>query len=300
MTTSHNGWPVLDKAPAGKLKWITGTVLEGDVTVLFEYLCREFDSRVEKIKVGESCGWAHRYIKGTNTWSNHSSGTAIDLNPNTHAYGKVGTFNNAQKNEIKAILNELGNVIGWGGDYPPRSTADEMHFEINANSTKVREVAEKLRRSHPTVTIPDGIGTIMTYMGYHKITSTSSNQYKLKKKAEADGKYTIKKPEYYAQIDGRILIATKQNIGDKLRVEVGDYVDVYHSSNTTAYKCIIGDIKGIDAKSIWGHIHGSEVCVVEIIYHDYSPPNGYNPNKNNPWGKGKVTKITKVGEKYKY
>ena len=40
--------------------------------------------------------------------------------------------------------------------------------------------------------------------------------------------------------------------------------------------------------------------VVEIIYHDYNPPKGYKKNKNNPWGKGKVTKIIKTGKKYKF
>jgi len=146
MDKSHNGWPVLTVAPKGKLKWITGSVLEGDVTTLFDYLCKEFDSRVEKIRVGESCGWAHRYISGTTIWSNHSSGTAIDLNPKTHVQGKQNTFNPAQTKEIEAILKELDNVIGWGGKYPPKSPADEMHFEVKKDTTpdKVAEVAKRL------------------------------------------------------------------------------------------------------------------------------------------------------------
>ncbi len=47
-----------------------------------------------------------------------------------------------------------------------------------------------------------------------------------------------------------------------------------------------------------GHYGGQGV--VEIIYHDYNPPKGYKKNKNNPWGKGKVTKIIKTGKKYKF
>ena len=39
---------------------------------------------------------------------------------------------------------------------------------------------------------------------------------------------------------------------------------------------------------------------MKIIYHDYNPPKGYKKNKNNPWGKGKVTKIIKTGKKYKF
>ena len=58
------------------------------------------------------------------------------------------------------------------------------------------------------------------------------------------------------------------------------------------------DIKGADADNSWGHYGGQGV--VEIIYHDYNPSKGYKKNKNNPWGKGKVTKIIKTGKKYKF
>ena len=105
-------------------------------------------------------------------------------------------------------------------------------------------------------------------MGHHLIKAKSSDQYKLKARAKKDKKYKKKKPEYYAMIDNRILISTKANI------------------------------KGADADNSWGHYGGQGV--VEIIYHDYNPPKGYKKNKNNPWGKGKVTKIIKTGKKYKF
>lgn len=63
-------------------------------------------------------------------------------------------------------------------------------------------------------------------MGHHLIKAKSSDQYKLKARAKKDKKYKKKKPEYYAMIDNRILIATKANIGNKLKVSVGDYVNV--------------------------------------------------------------------------
>ena len=61
---------------------------------------------------------------------------------------------------------------------------------------------------------------------HHLIKAKSSDQYKLKARAKKDKKYKKKKPEYYAMIDNRILIATKANIGNKLKVSVGDYVNV--------------------------------------------------------------------------
>lgn len=154
----------------------------------------------------------------------------------------------------------------------------------------------------------------MLFMGYHTITSESSNQVKLRKQAKKDGKYKKAKPEYYALIDNRIVIATKEVIGGKLRVSVGSYVDVEFKGGkkklkkkkyirkkgkNTVYKCIIGEVKGKGATdNLWGHNGGKNV--VEIVYHDYTPQKGYAKNKNDPWGKGKVIKITKIGKKYKY
>ena len=152
---------------------------------------------------------------------------------------------------------------------------------------------------YPYVDIPqDGnIGTAISYMGYHCITDPSSNQYKLREHARNNGRYSISYPEYYAQVDGRIVIATKQNIGSQLLLSIGDYVQVcFRSSNGHLYNydCIIGDFKGSDASNIWGHYDGQGV--VEIVYHDYNPPSGYNQNKSNPWGTGRVIRVTKVGQ----
>ena len=149
------------------------------------------------------------------------------------------------------------------------------------------------------VDIPEdgNLGTVISYEGYHLITSPTSNQYRLKQDAQSHNRYSISNPEYFAMIDDRILIATKQNIGNQLAVEVGDYVDVTFvsaSGVSSEHRCIIGDIKSDgDAPNIWGHYNGQGV--VEVIYHDYAPPAGYNANRNNPWGKGRVTRITKVG-----
>lgn len=158
---------------------------------------------------------------------------------------------------------------------------------------------EPLEEAYVDVPQNGKIGTVISYMGYHMIKSKSSRQNKLKKDAEDTGRYSIASPEYYAMIDDRIVIATKENIGGKLRVSVADYVDVDFKKDDGSiftYECIIGDIKGDDAPNSWGHYDGQGV--VEIIYHDYNPPVGYNKNINNPWGKGRVIRITIVGNYY--
>ena len=152
------------------------------------------------------------------------------------------------------------------------------------------------------VDIPSGLGTIMTYMGAHRLTSKSSKQYQLIDNAKQKGRYSIANPEYYARIDGRDLVATKLNIGGIFPVSVGEYIDVTYLHNNgqqSVHKCIIGDIKGADAASPWGHQDGK--CVCEMIYNSYSPPSGYNNPVNNPWakysnnGQGRIIRISRAG-----
>jgi hypothetical protein len=140
--TSDNGWPVLETAPAGTLDWITGKLLPGDVHTIFNYLCREFDEKVEKIDKKNSCGYYKRTIKGNdNVFSNHASGTAIDLNYNKHQYGKANTFTAKQVEAIRKILKDLSGAVRWGGDY---KTKDDMHFEIVVNQKGVSDAAKKI------------------------------------------------------------------------------------------------------------------------------------------------------------
>ena len=65
--------------------------------------------------------------------SNHSSGTAIDLNAIKHPLGKANTFNQDQRNIINLLITKYG--LNWGGNYKKRK--DEMHFEIALNQTEV-------------------------------------------------------------------------------------------------------------------------------------------------------------------
>ena len=182
-------------------------------------------------------------------------------------------------------------VLGYFGNY----------YFIQATFTALGPRCLFVKKSDsdlPRLEIPqDGdIGTFMAYMGYHTDTNPTAPIVQLREHARNAGRYSIANPEYYAQIDGRIVIATKKNIGGNFPVSIGDYVDVEFEVNgiISIYHCIIGEEKYAGATdNPWGHNNGA--CVVEIVYHDYSPPAGYNANKNNPWGTGRVISITKVG-----
>ena len=147
MTTtlkSSNGWPASkDAAEIGIKSYpIPGTTIKircaEKVAPLLVALCADFDKLVEPIDVGtlDSWGYAFRPIRGqTEMLSNHSSGTAVDLNAEAHPLGKRETFTMEQETIVRQIAAKYG--CRWGGDYKNR--ADEMHFEINLTPKQVKE-----------------------------------------------------------------------------------------------------------------------------------------------------------------
>jgi hypothetical protein len=176
MATSQNGWSVIASGTSPLLVTIpkiAGRVRAGDVATVLAYLVARFDAEVEDVDLGaDDWGYAYRPIAGkTSGFSNHASGTAIDLNATRHPLGARGTFTPAQRAAIRRILSDLDGVVRWGGDYTAR--ADEMHFEIVATAARVAAVAARIRGgqlvsnpiggaggglpSVPTVTAPDPI-----------------------------------------------------------------------------------------------------------------------------------------------
>jgi hypothetical protein len=148
MANSQNGWPAITSSGDARLAvfpWVTGRVLAGDVSTVFGYLARRFHYEVEPIDVASSWGWAYRPISGSDDLSNHSSGTAIDLNAPRHPLGASGTFSPAQVAVINAIVAALSPAVRWGGDYTGRK--DEMHFEINTSPAVVAQVAARISGS---------------------------------------------------------------------------------------------------------------------------------------------------------
>jgi len=106
----------------------------------------EFHKLIEPIDEGtlDDWGYCFRQVRGsTENLSNHSSGTAIDLNATQHPLGKVGTFPIEKVPMIRALAKKYGLI--WGGDY--RNRKDEMHFEIALTPAKAAALIEKLGKS---------------------------------------------------------------------------------------------------------------------------------------------------------
>jgi hypothetical protein len=140
---SSNGWPASkDPAVIGiKSFKVPGTDLKircaKKAAPLLIGLAAEFHETIEPIDKGtlDDWGYAFRMIRGsTDSLSNHSSGTAIDLNATKHPLGKRNTFTDKQEIIIRQIAAKYG--CKWGGDW---KRADEMHFEIDLNRKQVKE-----------------------------------------------------------------------------------------------------------------------------------------------------------------
>ena len=150
---SSNGWPASkDKAEIGiKSYAIEGTSIKLQcaeaVAPLLVGFAKEFHELIEPIDGGglDDWGYCYRDVRGNvGKLSNHSSGTAIDLNATRHPLGKFGTFPNEKVPMIRALAKKYGLI--WGGDYHNRK--DEMHFEIALPPAKVAALIAKLEKEN--------------------------------------------------------------------------------------------------------------------------------------------------------
>lgn len=166
MPNSQNGWPASpDRRAIGVEHFevagvaFPGGIKAGDVATVFRYVLEQFNDRVEILVEGWCWGHAYRPVTAGTALSNHASGTAADVNAPRHPYGKSMTFTAVQRARIRAILDEVDNVVRWGGDYT--GVRDEMHFEINRPATDVARVAARIRQQQQPPAPPTGKGPDM-------------------------------------------------------------------------------------------------------------------------------------------
>ena len=147
--TSPNGWLASEDRKAISIQSfaIPGTSLKiacaKNVAPIFVAFCQDFHGWVEPIDEGQldDWGYAFRMTRGSDkVLSNHSSGTAIDLNALKHPLGKSNTFTKQQSNTIQLLIVKYG--LSWGGNYKRRK--DEMHFEIAMNKAQVQNKTKEL------------------------------------------------------------------------------------------------------------------------------------------------------------
>ncbi len=122
---------------------------QGAPGLMLVHFAAWYDREIEPLDQGEwdEWGYAERPIRGSDTLSNHASGTAMDLNATKHPMGVPTreTFSNAQVEKIHKRLKLYRGCIGWGGDYQNRP--DAMHYEITRNVELVRRRWKVLRHT---------------------------------------------------------------------------------------------------------------------------------------------------------
>lgn len=105
--------------------------------------CKEWHKKVEKLEPGEVQGYAYRDVRGGDTLSNHSSGTAVDIWPSRHPQGsKSGNFTKEQRLAVLTICARYG--LRSGGTYKT-AKPDWMHMEVNLNPDDVALLIKQLK-----------------------------------------------------------------------------------------------------------------------------------------------------------
>lgn len=158
VTTSSNGWTAGSADYLGIKSYPvpgTGTVLPmvPAASTMLLYVADRFNREVEKLVTGWCWGYSYRVISGSTSLSNHSSGTAIDLNAPNHPLGASGTFSKEQVKTINGIVGACQGAVRWGGSYTSRK--DEMHFEIDTSAAEVKRISASLGAGGSTL-IPEG------------------------------------------------------------------------------------------------------------------------------------------------
>jgi len=90
-------------------------------------------------------------IGNSGIYSNHESGTAVDLNATHYPWG-TDRMSASDEAKCRAIVKACGGIIRWGGDYNRK--LDQMHWEINDGVSKAEVLAQiKKMRLNPDGTV---------------------------------------------------------------------------------------------------------------------------------------------------
>lgn len=140
--TSINGWPVIGTQTDPRLKvyQIAGSTrklrVATDAAPILLWAAARFHRTVANLDKDPLAVWGYnkRPARQSTQWSDHASGSAIDLRSDKFP---VGTRNMTvlQKLAVRRILNATDGILIWGGDYKTDASADQMHFAIAPGKT---------------------------------------------------------------------------------------------------------------------------------------------------------------------
>lgn len=131
---SENGWQMVDQ---DSCQWVTvpGTdvslqIQMGQPLILLRAFAADFNAYVEPLRDADSACWTPTNSVAT---SNHLSGTALDLNWNSHPFQILNAgFTSEQINTVRDLLEFYEDTIFWGNDW--NTPKDSMHFQLGYNT----------------------------------------------------------------------------------------------------------------------------------------------------------------------
>lgn len=154
MPTSINGWPVLEGGysdPKLKALPIPGCpkrklTMRAEVLPLFLALASDYHRTIAPLDQGEWDEWSYDYrpARQSSSWSDHSSGTAVDLNASAEGslgYGPLSWWKQGRRALQAQRLKRRYKVVMWGGakelggDYYLANDTDWMHWALRPGVT---------------------------------------------------------------------------------------------------------------------------------------------------------------------
>lgn len=198
--------------------------------------------------------------------------------------------------KLSAGMSEIGNRL-WEGATTGTYNTDFSTFFSNESSSSSGSTASSgnaassgndTARKGQTVTLPAGLGTTKTYMGWQLITAKGTKQYELKEKTgmpfDSEG---------FGKVNGRYVLAMTPKYG-----QVGDYVDA-KMTDGSVIKGILGDMKNTSdpGANEWGHDNGNTVLEFVVDKNSwYNKKSNPGTDGNHPEWKGiGVTSVTNQG-----
>jgi len=157
MPTSINGWEVLDNPPWGdpraKNKKVpaTGTDLwvRKEAWPLFAALVTDYNKAINKVTSSDA--YDYRQSRVNDRWSNHSSGTAIDINASAEGATGLGWtkwWKTLDRNRKAQRICKMYQIVTWGAwtgiaddshtsekEGWDAGSADAMHWELKSGTT---------------------------------------------------------------------------------------------------------------------------------------------------------------------
>ncbi|WP_078278526.1 M15 family metallopeptidase [Mycobacteroides franklinii] len=129
---SSNGWPMVNPE---ECTWVTvpGTsvilnIQNGQPLAILRAFAADFNAYVEPLRDPDSACWTATNSVST---SNHLSGTAVDLNWNSHPFQQADAgFDAAKITAVRAILDFYEGMVFWGNDWS--DPKDAMHFQLSS------------------------------------------------------------------------------------------------------------------------------------------------------------------------